>query len=76
MELEDSPKGHCPLAKGSWCGPYWTQPLLEPKPPPRGDTPCMNNCNGVGTCDYDTGTELYELPTQQAQCSRGVISNA
>jgi hypothetical protein len=53
----NKPEDHCKLAKGNWCGSYWTQPLVEPKPPPRNKKECPANCNGLGWCDYDTGKE-------------------
>mmetsp|Transcript_28884 Transcript_28884/g.77805 ORF Transcript_28884/g.77805 Transcript_28884/m.77805 type:complete len:776 (-) Transcript_28884:785-3112(-) len=48
---------HCPLAKGTWCGGYWQQQPVPAKPPPQGSKACSNpSCNGVGWCNYDTGT--------------------
>ena len=60
---DNDPVPHCPLAKGSWCGAYWTQQPVPAKPPPRGSKECPNNCNGVGVCDHDTGVRLL-LPHQ------------
>lgn len=57
-ELGNDPVKHCQLAKGNWCGPYWTQKPLPAKAPPRGDKECPGNCNGVGWCDYDTGVHV------------------
>jgi hypothetical protein len=58
--LPDSdPAPHCPLAKGAWCGPYWSQAPVPALPPPRGDKECPGNCNGVGVCDHDTGARMH-----------------
>eukprot|EP00955_Chlamydomonas_euryale_P080410 363419-Chlamydomonas_euryale.AAC.21 len=34
--------------------------------PPRGNTSCPNDCNGVGNCNYDTG--LCECPAGTHAC--------
>lgn len=45
----------CLLTLGDWCGQYKRQVPLRYKPAPRGSKQCLNNCNGVGNCNYDTG---------------------
>lgn len=45
----------CRLVRGTWCGPFYRQPPVQPRPVPRGNKPCPNGCNSVGVCNYDTG---------------------
>eukprot|EP00798_Chlamydomonas_sp_ICE-L_P001799 gene1799-33219_t len=45
----------CRTTRGDWCQRFMTQPILPFKVTPRGNKPCQNNCNGVGSCNYDIG---------------------
>jgi hypothetical protein len=57
----------CRGTAGTWCGKYDRQEPSDLKPPPRGDRPCKNDCNGVGNCNYDTG--LCDCPAGGADPS-------
>ncbi|GFR49991.1 hypothetical protein Agub_g12137 [Astrephomene gubernaculifera] len=54
-QLPSTPEEHCPLARGTWCGPYYQQTPTPRPPPKRGNKSCPNNCSGVGQCHYDHG---------------------
>jgi hypothetical protein len=41
---------------GGWCQAYLRQTQVAWRPAPRGSHSCNRSCNGVGRCDYDTGT--------------------
>ena len=45
----------CLVTLGDWCRQYKRQVPLQYKLAPRGSKRCLNNCNGVGNCNYDIG---------------------
>ncbi|GLI69587.1 hypothetical protein VaNZ11_014246 [Volvox africanus] len=45
----------CSTIHGDWCVKYISQEPVTWKPAPRGNKDCLDNCNGVGRCNYDTG---------------------
>ncbi|MEW5301912.1 MAG: hypothetical protein WDW36_004736 [Sanguina aurantia] len=59
----------CAMTVGGWCRDFLEQTKIKWMAPPRGDTPCPNNCSSVGRCNYDIG--YCDCPSQ-----RHVGSNA
>lgn len=52
---KDEQSIRCPGTIGKWCQSYIAQDDIQSRKPPRGDTPCPNDCSGVGNCNYDNG---------------------
>ena len=46
----------CALTRGSWCTGFHQQAPVPWAASPRGSQDCPQACNGVGRCDFDTGT--------------------
>ncbi len=54
----------CAGTVGDWCHRWLTSPPVPAKPALRGNKPCLDGCNGVGSCNYDLGV---------CQCPAGEI---
>lgn len=58
FKIAEVRKHPCQFIKGDWCKKFWNQQGLPYKPVPRGNKECKDNCNNVGTCNYDIGVCL------------------
>ena len=61
----------CLVTLGDWCRQYKRQVPLQYKTTPRGSKQCLNNCSGVGNCNYDIG--VCDCPAGAVQSTSTVI---
>ncbi|GAX85342.1 hypothetical protein CEUSTIGMA_g12759.t1 [Chlamydomonas eustigma] len=55
LSAESNYRQRCISTEGSWCSEFHLQKPIAWTPAPRGSKPCLDDCNGVGNCNYDTG---------------------
>ena len=60
----------CLVTLGDWCRQYKRQVPPQYKPAPRGSKQCLNNCSGVGNCNYDIG--VCDCPAGAVQATSTV----
>ncbi|MEW5317214.1 MAG: hypothetical protein WDW38_008534 [Sanguina aurantia] len=59
----------CAMTVGGWCRDFLEQTKIKWLAPPRGDTPCPNNCSSIGRCNYDIGYCDCPVGTTGEDCS-------